>query len=34
MKEKIGVKSTVGLLKYAIDKKIIGVNSRIPGLAP
>lgn len=32
MKEKIGVKSTVGLLKYAIEKKIIGVNSRSPGL--
>lgn len=26
MKEKIGVKSTVGLLKYAIDKKIIGIR--------
>ncbi len=26
IKEKIGVKSTVGLLKYAIDKKIIGVG--------
>ena len=32
IKEKVGVKSTVGLLKYAIDKKIIGINSRIPGL--
>ncbi|HWK05308.1 MAG TPA: response regulator transcription factor [Puia sp.] len=28
MKEKIGVKSTVGLLKYAINKKIVGVNSK------
>jgi DNA-binding NarL/FixJ family response regulator len=27
MKEKIGVKSTVGLLKYAISEKIIGVAS-------
>jgi DNA-binding NarL/FixJ family response regulator len=27
MKEKIGVKSTVGLLKYAIRKRIIGANS-------
>ena len=27
MKEKIGVKSTVGLLKYAINKKIVGINS-------
>lgn len=27
MKEKIGVKSTVGLLKYAIDKGIIEINS-------
>jgi DNA-binding NarL/FixJ family response regulator len=26
MKEKLGIKSTVGLLKYAINKKIIGVN--------
>jgi len=26
MKEKMGVKSTVGLLKYAIKKRIIGVN--------
>jgi len=29
LKEKIGVKSTVGLLKYAIKNKIIGVNARI-----
>jgi len=28
MKEKIGVKSTVGLLKYAIRKRIIAVNPR------
>ncbi|MBS1664509.1 MAG: response regulator transcription factor [Bacteroidetes bacterium] len=27
MKEKIGVKSTVGLLKYAIGKKIVGITS-------
>lgn len=27
MKEKLGVTSTVGLLKYAINNKIIGVNS-------
>jgi DNA-binding NarL/FixJ family response regulator len=26
MKEKLGIKSTVGLLKYAISKKIISVN--------
>jgi DNA-binding NarL/FixJ family response regulator len=26
MKEKTGVKSTIGLLKYAIKKRIIGVN--------
>lgn len=31
MKEKIGVKSTVGLLKYAIDKRIISPGSRISG---
>jgi DNA-binding NarL/FixJ family response regulator len=31
MKEKIGVKSTVGLLKYALHKKIIGVGSLSPG---
>jgi DNA-binding NarL/FixJ family response regulator len=30
IKEKIGVRSTVGLLKYAIDKRIIRVNSRSP----
>ena len=30
MKEKIGAKSTVGLLKYAINKKIIGDNSMYP----
>jgi len=28
LKEKIGVRSTVGLLKYAIDKRIIGTGSR------
>jgi DNA-binding NarL/FixJ family response regulator len=28
MKEKVGAKSTVGLLKYAINKRIIAVNSR------
>jgi DNA-binding NarL/FixJ family response regulator len=28
LKEKIGVRSTVGLLKYAISHRIIGVNSR------
>ncbi|HVU57051.1 MAG TPA: response regulator transcription factor [Puia sp.] len=28
MKEKIGVKSTVGLLKYAIHHRIIGINVR------
>jgi len=27
MKEKVGVRSTVGLLKYAISKRIIGVGS-------
>jgi len=32
MKEKIGARSTVGLLKYAIIKKIIGVTSRSSGL--
>ena len=32
MKEKIGVKSTVGLLKYAISKKIIGFNLRNTGI--
>ena len=26
MKDKLGVKSTIGLLKYAISKRIIGVN--------
>jgi DNA-binding NarL/FixJ family response regulator len=26
MKDKLGVKSTIGLLKYAIDKRIIGIN--------
>jgi DNA-binding NarL/FixJ family response regulator len=30
MKEKIGVKSTVGLLKYAIARKIINVDPRPP----
>ncbi|HTI08481.1 MAG TPA: response regulator transcription factor [Puia sp.] len=28
LKEKIGTKSTVGLIKYAINKRIIGVGSR------
>ncbi|HEX9513248.1 MAG TPA: response regulator transcription factor [Puia sp.] len=32
MKEKIGVKSTVGLLKYAINKKIIGIGTRSSNL--
>lgn len=32
MKEKIGAKSTVGLLKYAIDTKIIGIGFRSPDL--
>jgi DNA-binding NarL/FixJ family response regulator len=32
LKEKIGVKSTVGLLKYAINQKIIGISSRTIGL--
>lgn len=32
MKEKLGVKSTVGLLKYAITQKIIKVNSQSFGL--
>lgn len=32
LKEKIGARSTVGLLKYAINKKIIQVNSWSPGL--
>jgi DNA-binding NarL/FixJ family response regulator len=31
MKDKLGVKSTVGLLKYAIKKKIVGINSQVPG---
>lgn len=26
MKEKIGIKSTIGLLKYAINRRIIGIN--------
>lgn len=29
IKEKIGVKSTVGLLKYAIDHKIIDLNTKL-----
>lgn len=33
MKEKIGVKSTIGLLKYAINKKIIGINSWQPNIS-
>ena len=32
MKEKIGVKSTVGLLKYAVNKRIIGTASHSPGV--
>src|SRR5579859_1081849 len=32
MKEKLSVRSTVGLLKYAINKKIIQVSSRSPDL--
>jgi DNA-binding NarL/FixJ family response regulator len=32
MKEKLGIKSTVGLLKYAVDKRIIGVSSRSSGM--
>jgi len=32
IKEKIGAKSTVGLLKYAIDKRIIGLAPRNSGL--
>jgi DNA-binding NarL/FixJ family response regulator len=28
MKEKVGVKSTVGLLKYAVTRKLIGVSPR------
>jgi DNA-binding NarL/FixJ family response regulator len=32
LKEKIGAKSTVGLLKYAIDKRIIGIGSRSSGM--
>jgi DNA-binding NarL/FixJ family response regulator len=32
LKEKIGAKSTVGLLKYAISRKIIGVGTRSPGM--
>jgi len=32
IKEKVGAKSTVGLLKYAINKKIIGIGSRSSGL--
>lgn len=30
LKEKLSVKSTIGLLKYAIDEKIIHFNGRIP----
>jgi DNA-binding NarL/FixJ family response regulator len=26
MKEKLGIKSTIGLIKYAINKRIIGIN--------
>jgi len=32
MKEKLGVKSTVGMLKYAIDKKIVGIGNKVPDL--
>jgi DNA-binding NarL/FixJ family response regulator len=32
IKEKIGARSTVGLLKYAFDKKIIGTDFRNSGL--
>jgi DNA-binding NarL/FixJ family response regulator len=32
LKEKLGAKSTVGLLKYAIDNRIIGVHSRSSNL--
>jgi DNA-binding NarL/FixJ family response regulator len=32
MKEKIGVRSTVGLLKFAIENKIIGQDIRMPGV--
>lgn len=31
LKEKLNVKSTVGLLKYAIDRKIIGIEQPVPG---
>jgi DNA-binding NarL/FixJ family response regulator len=33
LKEKIGAKSTLGMLKYAIKKKIIGLNLRIADMA-
>jgi len=33
LKEKIGVKSTVGMLKYGIKRKIIGINFRSPDFA-
>ncbi|HEV9036186.1 MAG TPA: response regulator transcription factor [Puia sp.] len=32
LKEKVGVKSTVGLLKYAINKRIIGASVQKPDL--
>lgn len=32
LKEKIGAKSTVGLLKYAINKKVIEISSKLPDL--
>jgi DNA-binding NarL/FixJ family response regulator len=33
MKEKTGAKSTIGLLKYAINKKILGLNSWQPNIS-
>jgi len=32
IKEKVGVKSTVGMLKYAISKRIISIDARFSGL--
>jgi len=29
MKEKLGIKSTIGLIKYAINKRIIGINHSV-----
>ena len=34
IKEKLNVKSTVGVFKYAIDNKLIGANSKRPVLSP